>query len=153
MSVTLQAVIRLIQHNIFVLAVVLLLVACGRGNDETSLATGITPAAGGMVIPTATTSEVLAAVAPEDMRTVSPAIVLSAGQRVRATTTTRLYADATRQSMVMGQFDPATQFTVVVASGEYAHYPVDVDGEAWYRVRTIDGLVGWVPADGLTENN
>ena len=62
---------------------------------------------------------------------------------------TRVYADADADSLVMSVYEDGAGFSVVEPSGEYLAYPVVVDEVEWYRIRTEDGLVGWVPLDNL----
>jgi hypothetical protein len=40
---------------------------------------------------------------------------------------------------------------VLAPSGDYADYPVVVDGVGWVRVRAADGLVGWVQSELVEE--
>jgi hypothetical protein len=70
--------------------------------------------------------------------------VLEEGSTITAAASVTLYADAVEASPRFGVYDAGTVLTVVEAGGDYAAYPVEVDGARWYRVRAPDGLVGWV---------
>ena len=60
---------------------------------------------------------------------------------------TRLYSDADPGALVMDLYKDGAAFFILEPSDDYAGYPV-VNGDAnWYRVRTSDGLVGWVVAE------
>ncbi len=148
-SVTLQPNIRLRIHALFFVAIVLALAGCG-GSDaaETATAPVVTAAAGGMALPPAT----LTATQTVDVTATVTATVaaLLPGQQVRPlTTAVRLYVDASRQAPVMNQYALEAIFTLLEPSGDYAGYPVEAEGERWYRVRAADGLVGWTPAEML----
>ena len=159
MSVTLRSFIRLCKQSVVVLAILVLLVACG-GNDETETLPTIeaTPAAGGMVMPTtvaaAGTEAVTESVAVDpqvEAPAAPPAVALLIGDAVAAQANQglRLYNDATATAMVMSVYAPGEQLTVLDPSGEYAVYPVERDGQFWYRLRAPDGLVGWGAADQI----
>ena len=145
MSVTLRSFIRLIHHTGLPLIIVVVLAACGGGNTEESTPTTVaTPAAGGMVMPTAT--PLPTATATESVRVFVP------GQVLVAIETVRLYADASQQAPVMNEYLSNATFTLLEPSGDYTAYPVTQEGKAWYRLRAADGLVGWVPTDELAPN-
>ncbi|MCB0107234.1 MAG: hypothetical protein KDE53_15045 [Caldilineaceae bacterium] len=130
------------------LAFVVVLAACG-GADEATPTVGVTPAAGGMVVPTAT-PEVATPTATVAEATVAPTFL--PGDVFVAADRVLLYTDASAAAMVMNQYEAGAPFTVLAPSGDYATYPVEVNGEQWYRLRADDGLVGWLPASALTVN-
>lgn len=140
-SVTLRSFIRLIQYGLLSLLIVVVVVACGGDEPAAPASTANTPAAGGMVIPTATS-------APTTVATATPA----PGQQLWALGVVRLYADAAPDAIVMNQYGVDSVFTLLEPSGLDAAYPVTVDGEPWYRVRAADGLVGWAPTAQLAMN-
>jgi hypothetical protein len=70
--------------------------------------------------------------------------VLEVGSPITADGPVTLHADAGRTSPRFGVYDAGTVLTVIEAGGDYAAYPVEVDGARWYRVRAPDGLVGWM---------
>lgn len=154
-SVTLQSFIRLNLRMLLCMTIVVLLAGCGGGRGaETAVAPEVTAAAGGMVLPaqplteTVTTTSVLS-----DTTAVTPelSVELLPGQQVRPlTTAVRLYVDASRDAPVMNQYAVEAIFTLLEPSGDYSAYPVEAEGERWYRVRADDGLVGWTPAEMLT---
>ena len=145
MSVTLRSFIRHIHRSGFPLIIVVALAACGGGGgDESTPTVAVTPAAGGMVMPTATA-----------VPTATVAVAVERfipGQLFVAVDTVRLYADANRQAMVMNQYAASSVFTLLEPSGDYLAYPVTAEGADWLRLRADDGLVGWLPANELTSN-
>lgn len=146
MSVTFKPVIRLITIGVLVLTIVLLIGACGGSNaTESSPAASVTPAAGGMVMPSATATEPSPTVVPNAVQDTSPV----PGQILLAVDRVRLYADASEQSIVLNQYASTTAFTLLAPSGEYTEYPVQREGIEWYRLRATDGLVGWLPVATL----
>jgi len=151
MSVTLRSFIRLSKQSAVALAIVVLLVACG-GNDEAAVSPTVeaTPAAGGMVMPT-TVAEAVAVALPAEAPAALPTVALLIGDAVAAQADQglRLYNDATATAMVMSVYSLGAQLTVLDPSGEYAVYPVERDGQLWYRLRAPDGLVGWGAADQI----
>jgi hypothetical protein len=70
--------------------------------------------------------------------------VLEVGATITLGVPVTLYADAGEASPRFGVYDAGTVLTVIEAGGDYAAYPVEVDGARWYRVRAPDGLVGWM---------
>ncbi len=143
MGVTLRSFIRRIHRSIFSLIIVVALAACGSGDgDDGTPTVAITPAAGGMVMPTA-------AALPTATATEEAVVRLMPGQLLIAIDVVRLYADASRQAIVMNQYGATSAFTVLEPSGEYLAYPVTEEGTDWIRLRADDGLVGWLPANEL----
>jgi hypothetical protein len=61
-----------------------------------------------------------------------------------------IYAEADAAAQVLDSYAPGVALTVLEPGGDFAGYPVEVDGEGWVRVRAADGLVGWTQAAGLT---
>lgn len=90
-------------------------------------------------------------------------ILVQPGQVVRVTATrgdrAELRADASRDAILMEILLPDIELTIVDPSGDYSQYPVIQDGITWYRVRSRDGIVGWLDgalldlAEGPTEEN
>ncbi len=147
MSVTLRSFIRRIHRSGFPLIIVVALAACGGGDGDESTPTVVaTPAAGGMVMPTATAVPMPTATATEAVVQFVP------GQLFVAVDTVRLYADADRQAVVMNQYGVSSLFTLLEPSGDYLAYPVTAEGADWLRLRADDGLVGWLPANELKLN-
>lgn len=62
-------------------------------------------------------------------------------------TSVAIHADAASESLVLNSFGLGFVVEVIEPSGDYAEYPVLVDGYGWVRVRAADGLVGWVRTD------
>ena len=60
-----------------------------------------------------------------------------------------LYADAGRSSLILDEIAAGTTVTINKPSGEYSSYPVEKESQLWVRVRTQDGLVGWVDVEML----
>ncbi|MEZ4864127.1 MAG: SH3 domain-containing protein [Caldilineaceae bacterium] len=159
MIVTLRRFIRLLDQGIVhkgviaLVIVVLLLSACGRGGAaEVTPTVAATPAAGGMVMPTAATPTVAAATPTVAASTPTAVMALEIGTSVQAALPegVRLYSDATHNAVVMGLYPADALFTVLDPSGDYADYPVEQGGLQWYRLRAADGLVGWAPADAIS---
>ena len=155
MSVTLQPLIRLKIHALLFVTIVLVLAGCGRGESaETAVVPDVTAAAGGMALPAVTLTSTVATEGgvTTTLTTTAEAVPqVTPGQMLRPlTTAVRLYVDASRQAQVMNQYAVEAIFTVLEPSGDYSSYPVEAEGEQWYRVRADDGLVGWTPAALLT---
>lgn len=149
--VTLQSFIRRTIRALLFVTIVALPIGCGRGDGAVpAVAPDVTAAAGGMALPAqpVTTTAVLT-----DALVAAPALAveLLPGQQVRPlTTAVRLYVAASRDAPVMNQYAVEAIFTLLEPSGDYSAYPVEAEGERWYRVRAADGLVGWTPAAMLT---
>lgn len=145
-SVTLRPFNRLSKQIVIALIIVVLVTACG-GDDEPEATPTVaaTPAAGGMVMPTAAATATLAP-------TPVPALLIGDTVQALPDQQVRLYTDATT-SAVMGVYTPGERFTVLDPSGEYALYPVENEGRLWYRLRAADGLVGWGTADQIGAAN
>ena len=97
MGVTLRSFIRLIHRSGMSLAFVVVLAACG-GADEATPTVGVTPAAGGMVVPTAT-PEVATPTATVAEATVAPTFL--PGDVFVAADRVLLYTDASAAAVVM----------------------------------------------------
>jgi hypothetical protein len=137
---------------VFAVLLLVLFVAVACGGDEQPAATEIPPAitaeTGGMALGGAATAApaeatVEAAGAATPAATVAPP-VLGPGAQITAERTLDVYADADPAAPRFGEYPAGTVLTVVEAGGDFAGYPVEVDGRLWYRVRAPDGLVGWV---------
>lgn len=152
-SVTLGPINRLSKQIVIALIIVVLVTACGGDDEpEVSATVAATPAAGGMVMPTAATDATQAATATP-APTAVPALVIGDTVQALPEQQVRLYTDATTSALVMGVYAPGERFTVLDPSGEYALYPVDNEGRLWYRLRAPDGLVGWGTADQIGAAN
>jgi hypothetical protein len=141
--------------GVVILALVLTTVGIGfavRDDDGTTGAeVQITPRAAGLSMPTST-SAVLPT--PEPSPTPTPR-VHTPGQEVVVSSESGepvvMYADANRESPLLEIYREGASFTVLAPSGEYVEYPVVRGETAWYRVRDVDGLVGWVNARHIRE--
>ena len=157
--VTMRAALR--PAAVFAMLFSVLLIAGGCGGNEQAAATEVPPAitaeTGGMALggtaestdaaaapsSDATTEAAAATVEPSPEPTVA-APVLDVGALITAADRVDVYADADPTAQRFGEYPAGTVLTVVEAGGEFAGYPVEVDGLRWYRVRAPDGLVGWV---------
>lgn len=148
MSVTLRSFIRLIGRINLSLAFVLVVAACGRGAEEPTPTSIITPAAGGMVVPTATPDSGATATVEAVVDTLAPTVPVP-DDLVIAIERVRLLADADQKSLVLNEYGEGEEFTVLAPSGDYDAYPVDLNGTSWVRLRAADGLIGWLPLSAL----
>ena len=60
-----------------------------------------------------------------------------------------VYAAADPDGLLMSVYADGTPLVILEPSGESGPYPVKAGGTEWYRVRTPDGLVGWVMATSI----
>lgn len=147
-SVTLPSFLRLTKQIVILLLLVFVLLGCGGGEEPTASPTvEATPAAGGMVLPTA------AAPAEAAIATPTPALLIGDVIQVLPDQALRLYSDATPDALIMNVYAAGARFTLLDASGDYAAYPVEQGGRRWYRLRADDGLVGWGDATQLAPAN
>lgn len=131
---------RLHLRGAMLVAMLLLLAACGRDRGDKPIE--MTPQAGAVAMPTSVMAE--GAPAAELTEPTPAPLVFVTGDQLQAAAAVRMYADAATSSLVLDRFDPGALFTVVEPSGDYGAYPVENQGEGWVRVRSDDGLVGWV---------
>ena len=141
----------------------------------------ITPIVGGATAPTATPAAALTASAAttdssegnaENVENVDEAVVdspdavseptaeptdlLQVGQRVTLLPgqSLTLYADASATATPLVTYNAAPLDLVVIEpSGDYAGYPVENEGQQWYRLRDENGLVGWVSTATIARSN
>ncbi|MBX3013536.1 MAG: SH3 domain-containing protein [Caldilineaceae bacterium] len=148
-SVTIRPFFRLSKQLVVSLLIVVLVVACGGSDEpETPPTSEATPAAGGMVMPTAAAVETVTQ--PTEPAPAVPALAaLLIGDTVTTGQEVRLRTDAAANAAIMHVYGVGEQFTILDPSGDYAIYPVEKDGQLWYRLRAADGLVGWSIADHL----
>ena len=85
----------------------------------------------------------------EALPTETPSPYIS-GQTATVSANLLLYADAGRSSLVLDELVEGATVVISEPSGEYSTYPVAKEGRLWVRVRSQDGLVGWVDANLLT---
>ncbi|MCE7982104.1 MAG: SH3 domain-containing protein [Caldilinea sp. CFX5] len=121
--------------------------ACGGDEEPPATPVDATPAAGGMVVPTAAADQAQAAVTP------TPALLIGDAVQVLPDQQLRLYTDATTDALVMNVYASGERFMLLDASGDYTVYPVEQGGRRWYRLRAADGLVGWGDAAQLAPVN
>ncbi len=106
------------------------------------------PEAGGMQLVETPAPAPVAQPQPPAEATATPN-PFNTGSMATTTDALRLYADAARSSLVLNVIAQGEGVTITEASGNYATYPVEVDGIAWVRVRAGDGLAGWVDSTKL----
>ncbi len=121
----------------------------GRTGVADAPAAAMTPQSGSVEMPTATpTAAVIAATGGTDGE-----IVFLPGRKVASVSIdgagTRVYAAPGSDKLLMDLYVDGATFTIIEPSGASSDYPVELDGQAWYRVRASDGLVGWVIVDRL----
>ncbi len=132
----------------------LLLTVCGRRAPVVEAE--MTPVAGGMVTP----NEAAADDAADDNAAEGVTEAVSApeaanglliGQRVmvKLPDGVTLHADAAGDSLILQRYAVGEALEVLEPSGDYADYPISIDGQEWVRVRAGDGLVGWLPVDAV----
>ncbi len=145
--VTLPSLVRLSKQMAILLLLAFFITACGGDEEPTATPVDATPAAGGMVLPTAAADQTQAAATP------TPALLIGDALQVLPDQQVRLYTDATTDALVMNVYTSGERFTLLDASGDYAVYPVEQGGRRWYRLRAADGLVGWGDAAQLAPVN
>lgn len=106
----------------------------------------ITPRSVGVSVPTSTPAEMPT---PEPSPTPTP-FVLAPGQVVviaeNGENPVVMRADANHESLLLEIYPAGTSLTILEPSGQYTEYPVTHSSGTWYRVRSEDGLVGWIDA-------
>jgi hypothetical protein len=129
------------------LGFVLMLAGCQSQRSETPWGE-LQPRTGGMVLPQATPAP--PAVREAGLPPASPPL-LQVGQEVAVVGVDlfRLYADADPKAPVLNVYSAGDTFVVIEPSDAITVYPVIKEGRTWYRVRTADGLVGWVLVDAI----
>ncbi len=88
--------------------------------------------------------------------TAEPPDLLQVGQRVTLLPgqSLTLYADASTTATPLVTYNAAPLDLVVIEpSGDYAGYPVENEGQQWYRLRDENGLVGWVSTATIARSN
>lgn len=145
--VTLPSFVRLSKQMAILLLFAFLITACGGDQEPTATPVDATPAAGGMVLPTAAADQAQTAATP------TPTLLIGDALQVLPDQQLRLYTDATIDALVMNVYAPGERFTLLDASGDYTVYPVEQAGRRWYRLRAADGLVGWGDAAQLAPAN
>lgn len=131
----------------FALALLLfVLAACGGEAQPTpTLPAGITVESGGMTLSGAGSDSATASTeAPAATATERP--ILAVGAEIALTGPAVLYAEPDRTAPRFAEYAAGSLLTVVEPDGDYAAYPVEVEGQRWYRVRAEDRMVGWVVA-------
>jgi hypothetical protein len=113
----------------------------------------ITPVVGGMSLsgPTAlpTASSPVETVSQSPTLTTAP-FQFTPGRLVATKdTSVALYSDASSSAVPMDSYGLGARFTVLESTGDYDEYPVEYDGRQWIRVRSADGLAGWVATDSV----
>lgn len=145
--VTLPSFLRLSKQMAILLLLAFFVAACGGDEEPVATPVDATPAAGGMVLPTTAADSAQATATP------TPALLIGDTVQVVADQSLRLYTDATGDALVMNVYDAGARFTLLAASGDYTAYPVEQGGRRWYRLRAVDGLVGWGDAAQLGPAN
>ncbi len=136
---------------ILIIVLLLLAVVTTGGSDEAGAATEVTPISGGVTLPNALAEpidRIDSASEPGEQ-----AETLAIGTQVTSISEngdgTRLYSDADEGALLMELLMDGDSLVIVEPSGDYDGYPIWNDESEWYRVRTSEGLVGWVKAEQL----
>jgi hypothetical protein len=126
------------------------LAACRRA-EPASPEVRFTPIVGGTRLPTATPVDVAAldATAPPAAES-TPENPWIPGQFVVAQGEALLYAQPDPTAQVLERYAEGAEFEILEPSGDYDRYPVAAGDVRFIRVRTADGLVGWVDIQALS---
>ena len=85
--------------------------------------------------------------------TTSPQTTFAIGDRVVITGTgergVRIRAGAGLGFLTQGIYQDGDAFFIMPGSEPEVSYPVEVDGYIWWRLRAVDGLIGWAAEDFL----
>ena len=134
---------------IVVILLMIWLMVRGDGGSVAEPEVQTTPISGGGAIPTETP-------APAEPTEVPPPTIFEAGQNAVVVSTSssgaRLHLTPSADAPTLDVYQSGVRVTVIETTSGYDAYPVEVDGEDWYRVRIEDGLVGWVLAENLVLN-
>jgi hypothetical protein len=110
-----------------------------------------------LVLPTPTVKRTaqpaLLPTASAAITTTTPDNTFAIGDRVVITGTgergVRIRAGAGLGFLTQGIYQDGDAFFVLPASEPEESYPVEIDGYMWWRVRAVDGLIGWAAEDFL----
>ena len=133
---------------LFVILLMIWLIITGGGRAALPVEQG-TPVAGGAALPTeapAAESELPPTAEPTVRPVFTQGSAVLAGGLALEGGQIRVHAEPSTYATTYGAFERGSAFTVMEPTGDFVDYPIEVDDTEWYRVRTEQGLVGWVDA-------
>ena len=133
------------------LIIILMIWLMVRGDGSTGVPSEIqtTPVSGGGAIPaeTPTLGEPTEVPEPTDLEAGQSAVIVTT-----SSSTARLYLTPSSDAPTLDVYQSGVRVSIIEPSDGYTAYPVEVDGQKWYRIRVEDGLVGWMMAENLVLN-
>lgn len=117
--------------------------AAGELSASGAVSAAVSNVAGGT--PTSRVTEVQPATTAEAAPVFDPGVVVQ-----NATGDVLIFAEPNQDGQVLDSYAAGMELIVLEPGGDFAAYPVVIDGMGWVRVRAGDGLVGWTPSVGLS---